>query len=79
MSKLTLDLPESFQRRAAMLAAMEGMSFERFVELAVAEKLSALESVQLVRREVSGTKREEFERYLAAVPDVPPDENDRLD
>jgi len=79
MSKLTLDLPESFQRRAAMLAAMEGMSFERFVELAVAEKLSALESVQLLRREVSGTKREEFERYLAAVPDVPPDENDRLD
>ena len=79
MTKLTLDLPESFQRRAAALAAMEGMSFERFVELAVAEKLSALESVQLLRREVAGAKREDFERYLAAVPDVSPEENDRLD
>ena len=79
MSKLTLELPESFQRRARMLAAMEGMSFEQFVALAVAEKLSALESVEVLRREVAGAKREDFERYLAAVPDVPPDENDRLD
>ena len=79
MSKLTLDLPESFQRRAALLAAMEGMSFERFVELAVAEKLSALESVQLLRRQLAGARREDFERYLTAVPDVPPDESDRLD
>jgi hypothetical protein len=79
MSKLTLELPESFQRRAAMLAALEGVSFEHFVALAVAEKLSALESVELLRREVAGAKREAFDRYLAAVPDVPPDENDRLD
>jgi hypothetical protein len=79
MSKLTLDLRESFQRRAARLATMEGMSFEQFVALAVAEKLSALESVQLLRREVAGAKREDFEKYLAAVPDVTPDENDRLD
>ena len=34
MSKLTLELPESFQRRAAMLTALEGMSFEHFVALA---------------------------------------------
>jgi hypothetical protein len=79
MSKLTLELPESFQRRAAMLAALEGVSFEHLVALAVAEKLSALESVELLRREVAGAKREAFDRYLAAVPDVPPDENDRLD
>lgn len=58
---------------------MEGISFERFVELAVAEKLSALESVQLLRREVASAKREDFERYLTAVPDVPPDKNDRLE
>jgi hypothetical protein len=79
MSKLTLDLPESFQRRAAMLSALEGVSFEQFVALAVAEKLSALESVELLRREVAGAKREDFDKYLAAVPDVPPDESDRLD
>ena len=79
ISKLTLDLPESFQRRAAMLAALEGVSFEHFVALAVAEKLSALESVELLRREVAGAKREAFDKYLVAVPDVPPDESDRLD
>lgn len=79
MSKLTLELPESFQRRARMLAALEGVSFEHFVALAVAEKLSALESVELLRREVASGRRESFDKYLAAVPDVPPDEGDRID
>jgi hypothetical protein len=78
MSKLTLELPESFQRRAALLAGLEGMSFEQFVAMAVAEKLSALESVELLRREVAGAKREDFERYLAAVPHAEPIETDRL-
>jgi hypothetical protein len=79
MSKLTLELPGSLQRRAAQLAGLAGMSFEQFVALAVAEKLSALESVELLRREVAGAKREDFDSYLAAVPDVPPNENDRLE
>ena len=78
MSKLTLELPESFQRRAALLAGLEGMSFEHFVALAVAEKLSALESVELLRREVAGAKREDFDRYLAAVPHAEPIETDRI-
>jgi hypothetical protein len=78
MTKLTLELPESFQRRAALLASLEGMSFEHFVALAVAEKLSAMESVEVLRREVASAKREDFERYLAAVPHAEPDETDRL-
>jgi hypothetical protein len=78
MNKLTLELPESFRRRAALLAGLEGMSFEQFVALAVAEKLSALESVQMLRREVAGAKREDFDRYLAAIPHAEPTETDRL-
>jgi hypothetical protein len=78
MSKLTLELPESFRRRAAQLAGLEGISFEQFVALAVAEKLSAMESVELLRREVAGAKREDFERYLAAVPHAEPNETDRM-
>jgi hypothetical protein len=78
MSKLTLELPESFRRRAQMLAALEGLPFEHFVVLAVAEKLSALESVELLRKEVAAAKREDFERYLAAVPHAEPIKTDRL-
>jgi len=78
MSKLTLELPESFQRRAALLAGLDQMSFEQFVALAVAEKLSAMESVELLQREVAGAKREAFDRYLAAVPDADPIDTDRL-
>jgi hypothetical protein len=78
MSKLTLDLPESLQRRAALLAGLEGVSLDRFVALAVAEKLSAMESVELLKREVAGAKREDLDRYLAAVPHAQPIETDRL-
>ena len=39
MSKLTLELPESFQRRAALLAGLEGVSFDHFVALAVAGEI----------------------------------------
>lgn len=78
MNKMTLELPESFRRRAALLAGLEGVSFEQFVALAVAEKLSALESVELLRGEVAGAHREDFEHYLAAVPHAEPIETDRL-
>jgi hypothetical protein len=78
MSKLTLELPDSFRRRAEQLAALEATSFEHFVALAVAEKLSALESVELLRREVAGARRADFEHYLAAVPHAEPIETDRL-
>jgi hypothetical protein len=32
-----------------------------------------------LRREASAGRREDFEKYLAAIPDAPPAENDRLD
>ena len=78
MSKLTVELPESLRRRAQMLAAQDGWSFEHFIALAVAEKLSALESAELLRREAAGGKREDFERFLAAVPKREPFATDRL-
>jgi len=78
MSKLTLELPESLRRRAATLAALDGLAFEQFVALAVAEKLSAMESVEWLREQAAGANREDFQRYLAAVPHAEPIETDRL-
>jgi hypothetical protein len=78
MGKLTLDLPESFQRRAARLAGLVGMSLEQFVTSAVTENLSAMESVELLKRELAGAKREDFDHYLAAVPHAEPMATDRL-
>jgi hypothetical protein len=79
MSTLTVQLPESLRKHIEALAAKEGYSVNQFLASAAAEKLAAVLTVDYLRREAAAGRREDFERYLAAVPDVAPPENDRLD
>lgn len=78
MSTLTIQLPDSLRKNIEALAAQEGYSLNQFVASAVGEKLAAILTVDYLRREAQAGRRENFERYLAAVPDVAPPENDRL-
>ena len=79
MSTLTIQLPESLKKRIEALAAKEGYSVSQFLASAAGEKLAVVLTVDYLRREAQAGRREDFDRYLAAVPDVPPPENDRLD
>jgi hypothetical protein len=79
MSTLTIQLPDSLKKNIEAVAAREGYSVDQFVASAVGEKLAAMMTVDYLRREAQSGRREAFERYLAAVPDVPPPEHDRLD
>ncbi len=47
--------------------------------LAAAEKISALRTIDYLRAEANKGSRTDFEAYLAAVPDVEPEEDDRID
>ena len=78
MSKVTVDLPESLRRSVAALAEAEGFSFEQFITLAVAEKLASLHTVEYLRNQAAAGRREDFERFLPAIPSRPPVETDRL-
>jgi hypothetical protein len=79
MSTLTIQLPESLKKRIEALAAKEGYSVNQFLASAAGEKLAVVLTIDYLRREAAAGRREDFEKYLAAVPDVPPPENDRLD
>jgi hypothetical protein len=79
MTTLTVQLPESLKKSIEALAAREGYSVSQFLASAAAEKLAVLLTVDYLRREAQAGRREDFEKYLAAVPSVPPPENDRLD
>ena len=79
MSTLTVQLPESLRKSIEALAAKEGYSVSQFLASAAGEKLAVVMTMDYLRREASQGRREDFERYLAAVPDVAPSENDRLD
>ena len=79
MSTLTVELPESLKNSIEALAAAEGYSVSQFMASAAGEKLAAVLTMDYLRREVNAGRREDFEKYLAAVPDIAPPENDRLD
>jgi hypothetical protein len=79
MSTLTIQLPESLKKNIEALAAKEGYSVSQFLASAAGEKLAVVLTLDYLRREAAAGRREDFEKYLAAVPDVAPPEQDRLD
>jgi predicted transcriptional regulator len=79
MSTLTIQLPESLKKRIEALAAEEGYSVSQFLASAAGEKLAVMLTMDYLRREAAAGRREDFDKYLAAVPDAPPAQNDRLE
>jgi len=53
-------------------AEIDGISVNHFISLAVAEKLSALQTYDLIARRAEKGSREAFLEALAAIPDAPP-------
>jgi hypothetical protein len=78
MSAMTLNLPESIQRRVEELAQRDGVSVDQFVATAVAEKLSALATVDYLAERAKRGSRDKFDAVLAKVPDREPEPHDRL-
>lgn len=72
MSTLTIQLPESLKKSIEALAAKEGYSVNQFLASAASEKLAVVLTMDYLRREAAAGRREDFDKYLAAVPDVPP-------
>ena len=78
MSTLSLRLPESLHRRLREVADREGVSMNQFVATAVAEKMSALLTQDYLQARARRASRERYEEALAQVPDVEPEDYDRL-
>ena len=78
MSTLTIQLPDSLKKRIEDLAAREGYSVSQFLASAAGEKLAVMLTMDYLRREAAAGRREDFEKYLASVPDAPPQDGDEL-
>ncbi len=78
MSTLTIELPHSLKESIEELAAKEGYSVSQFLASAASEKLAVVMTMDYLRREAASGRREDFERYLKAVPDTEPPATDRL-
>jgi hypothetical protein len=79
MSTISLRLPESLHRQIRKLANEDGISINQFLSTAAAEKLAALmTTVEYLDERARRGSREKFEAALASLPDVEPDDEDRL-
>ncbi len=78
MNALTVQFPESLHRSIKALAEKEGYSVDQFLASAAAEKMAALLTLDYLRREGEQGRREDFDRFLAAVPSGEAGESDRL-
>lgn len=78
MSTLNVNIPESLRRRADSLAKDDGVSLDPFIATALAEKVAVLDADSYIRERAERGSREKFERVLSKVPDVEPEEFDRL-
>lgn len=78
MSTLSVRLPDSLHKKLKELAEKEGVSMNQFITLAVSEKMSALLTVDYLKERAERGNRKVFEEILSEVPDVEPEEYDKL-
>lgn len=72
MNALTIRRPDSIHQTIKKHAKREGCSVNQFLASAAAEKMSALLTLDYLRAEAAEGRREEFESFLAAVPEAEP-------
>ncbi len=78
MKTMSLRLPASLHRWVRELSSKEGISMNQYIATAVAEKMSAQMTLSYLEERAERGDRDAFERVLAKVTAIEPDEEDRL-
>ena len=78
MSALTIRLPNSVHESIKALARKDGISVNQFIASAAAEKMASFQTLDYLRREAALGTREDFDRLMSLVPDVPAQAGDAL-
>jgi hypothetical protein len=78
MSALSIRLPDSLHKRIKELAQRDNVSINQLITLAVAEKLSALETEDYLGKRASRSSKARFRKALGRVPDRKPEPQDQL-
>jgi hypothetical protein len=78
ISTLSLRIPTSLHRELRDLADREGISINQMISAAVGEKVASLKTMDYLRERAQRGRRNLFDAVLAKVPDVEPEEVDKL-
>ena len=78
MSSISLRLSESLHKRVRELAKKEGISINQLINSALAEKVSALMTVEYLEERAKRGSRSRFDQAISKVKDIEPREEDRI-
>jgi hypothetical protein len=78
-ASIPVELPLSLGNAARKLAEEDGVSLDQWVSLAVAQKISSVETVEaFFKRRSEGAEQMDFLEILRNAPDRTPDPGDEL-
>lgn len=78
MTTISVRLPDSLYKHIKNLAEKEGISINQFLSSAAAEKLAAFAAQEYLEKRAKRANQQKFEEALSHIPDVEPEEYDRL-
>ena len=78
MSALNLRLPDSLHGHIKDIARREGVSINLFINSAISEKVSALETENYITNRAKKSRKGEFKKVLERVPNRKPLKGDEI-
>jgi predicted DNA-binding protein len=78
MSTLSLRLPDSLHEQIKKLAKQDGISINQFVSSAVAEKMSALMTVDYLEKRTGKSSKSKFKKALSKIKNIEPETFDKI-
>lgn len=79
MTTVQTKIPDSILRQAQAFAERENLSLEQVISLCLAHSLGVWTAESVISERAERGSREKFLEFMAKVPDVAPEEHDRLD
>ncbi len=79
MTSLTVEIPEAVRKQIEAIGTTEGFTVSQFLASAAGEKLAVWLTMDYLRDEARAGRREDFERFMNAVPQVPPVDGDEIE
>ncbi len=78
MTDLNLQIPDSLYKQISDLAARENISFSQLVAIALSAQVSAWMTKDYLEERAKRGSWEKFQQVLTHVPDVEPEDCDKL-
>lgn len=78
MTTIKAEVPDSLYQQVMALAQRENVSIEQLVTMALSAQVLALLTKDYLGQKANQSDWEKFQQVLAKVPDVEPEEYDRL-